>query len=76
MDRRNGISDEDWNDDGVCRPEKESHENLLSIYENEVRRQQYDPDRIYRRSVYSLGELRDEILRRMGEDDESFKVAP
>lgn len=67
-DRRNGMSEEYWHDDTVIAVEKESHSDLLDMFEKEVVRQ----DRLLYgigigsfRSMYKLCCMRDEILRRM-----------
>lgn len=67
-DRRNGLSDADWNDDTCVCVEKLDDDELLAEFENEIKRQHYDPSGSSFRSMFSPTELRDEMLRRMRQE--------
>lgn len=64
------LSDEYYNDDTVCDPQKERCEDLLDMFENEVQRQEFNLTHPYelgitKRPEHKLSMMRDEILRRM-----------
>lgn len=46
--------------------EKLSNYELLEMYEREIKRSHYDPCDNYERLPYDSGEIRNEIVRRMG----------
>ncbi len=62
--RKDFFTEEDWNDDTVQDVRKEEDDNLLKMFEKEVKRQHYDTGKGYR-ACYKLSMMRDEILRRM-----------
>lgn len=65
MDPRNGLSQDDWADDGVQTIEKESDHELLAMFEQKMRHMHANvaPST---RLAYSLDQMESEIIRRMG----------